>query len=55
MRSEVAPLRGSPWSILGFDRLLLAASAISPLLKPLKRAMLASNQPRIWRMSGELE
>jgi hypothetical protein len=28
MRSEVARLRGSPWSVRGFDRLLLVASAI---------------------------
>jgi hypothetical protein len=27
----------------------------SPLLKPLKRAILVTSRPPLWRMSGELE
>jgi hypothetical protein len=50
MRSEVARLRGSPWSTRGFDRLLLAASAIRRCSSR-SRAILAPNRPRIWRMS----
>ena len=49
MRSEVARLRGSPWSTRGFDRLLRAASAI-------RRCSSRSRErswPRTGRGSGE--
>ena len=40
-------------STADFDRLLLATNAILPLPKSVKRAILASKRPGIWRMAVE--